>query len=84
MITPEALKTRLLEHFSEALVEVTDLTGTQDHYQVLIVTPDFEGMRLLKRQRSVNAVFSEELANGTIHAFAMNTWTPEEHRAKSS
>jgi len=45
--------------------------------KVVIVTPQFDGMRLLQRHRAVNAVVAAELAE-KIHALALHTYTPGE------
>lgn len=43
-----------------------------------VVSPIFEGMSLLVRQKMVLAVMDEEIANGTLHALSIKTRTPEE------
>lgn len=48
----------------------------ESHFKVLIVSPQFEGMSLLKRHQTVNAVLKAELQQ--IHALALHTMTPEE------
>ena len=35
-MTPEEVKTRLQETYPDSNVDVTDLTGTHDHYSVYI------------------------------------------------
>lgn len=51
--------------------------GSESHFKVIIVSSAFEGERLIKRHRGVNAVLSEELAD-KIHALAMHTYTQKE------
>lgn len=48
------------------------------HFQVLIVSPAFEGQRLLERQRRVYAALAEEMRAG-IHALSMTCLTPAEY-----
>ncbi len=43
-----------------------------------VVSPIFEGMSLLVRQKMVLAVMDEEITNGTLHALSIKTRTPEE------
>ena len=43
MPNPEAIRARLLEAFPGARIDVTDLTGTQDHFQAVVVAPQFGG-----------------------------------------
>jgi len=55
--------------------------GSESHFKVTIVSPQFQGERLLARHRRVNALLAELLA-GPIHALALHTYTPEEWRAR--
>ncbi len=65
-----------------ASVEMTDLTGTQDHWQAHIVSPTFEGMSRIARQRSVYAALDDLMAGTTapIHALTLKTFTPAQAR----
>lgn len=77
MIAPEELERRLREAFPDARVGVNDLTGGQDHYEVEVVSPRFEGMALLERHRLVYAPFQDVLG-GALHALSIKARTPEE------
>ena len=46
--------------------------GSESHFRVVLVSPVFEGERLIQRHRRVNAILSEELA-GPVHALALHT-----------
>jgi stress-induced morphogen len=72
MLSPDALRARLLSAFPEARVEVTDLTGTQDHFQALIVAREFSGKSRVDQHRMVYAALGD-LMNGPIHALALTT-----------
>ena len=43
-----------------------------------VVSPIFEGLSLLQRQRAVLAVVSEEIKSGELHALSVKTYTPNE------
>ena len=43
-----------------------------------IVSPIFEGLSLLQRQRAVLAVVKEEIKSGELHALSVKTFTPAE------
>ena len=60
-----------------ARVDLEDLTGTQDHWEAVIVAPGFEGMSRIARQRAVFAALGE-LMHGPIHALTLKTLTPEQ------
>jgi stress-induced morphogen len=72
MPSPEIIRMRLLEAFPSAHVEVTDLTGTQDHFQALVVTPAFAGKSRVEQHRLVYSALGE-LMNEQIHALSLTT-----------
>jgi stress-induced morphogen len=72
MPNPETIRLRLLAAFPDARVEVTDLTGTQDHFQALVVTSVFEGKSRVEQHRLVYAALGE-LMHKDIHALALTT-----------
>jgi stress-induced morphogen len=76
MIAADEVKSRILAAFPGALVQVTDLTGTQDHYQAEVVSEAFVGCSPLERHRLVYAALGEAMS-GPIHALALKTYTPE-------
>lgn len=53
--------------------------GGESHFRLLIVSSRFEGLSRVARQRAVNDILREELKE-RIHALAMRTLTPDEHR----
>ena len=50
--------------------------GSESHFKVVLVSPDFDGLSLIKRHQRVNKVLSEELKK--IHALALHTYTETE------
>lgn len=53
------------------------------HFDAVIVSTRFEGMGLVERHRAVYAALGD-LAERRVHALAIETFTPEEWRAKQS
>ncbi len=51
--------------------------GGETHFRLEITSSQFEGVRLLERQRQVYNVLSEELEE-KVHALSMSTKTPAE------
>jgi BolA protein len=49
----------------------------ETHFRVEIISPAFEGLSLIERQRLVHDVLSAELF-GRVHALSLTTQTPEE------
>jgi acid stress-induced BolA-like protein IbaG/YrbA len=79
-MTPEQLKARIKELHAETHVEVTDLTGTMDHYQVLVVSPAFEGKMMIEQQKMIMALLKAEIGTEEVHALTMKTYTPAQYQ----
>jgi stress-induced morphogen len=75
MPSTESIRSRLLQAFPDARVEVTDLTGTSDHFQATVVALAFAGKSRVEQHQMVYAALGE-LMNGAIHALALTTRTP--------
>lgn len=72
-MTPEQVKDRLEKSYPGDYVDVSDLTGTHDHYSVYILSKTFEGMSRIQRHKHVMAVFDAELKSGEVHALTIKT-----------
>lgn len=72
-MTPDQVKQRLQETYPEGFVDVTDLTGTHDHYSVYISSKQFSGMSRIQRHKHVMAAFDAELKSGEVHALTIRT-----------
>ena len=80
----------LRERLAAAHVEVLDeshlhaghagAAGGAGHYRALVVSPRFEGLALVARQRLVYAALAE-LMPAEIHALALRTLTPAQWQA---
>ena len=57
--------------------------GDGRHWYATIVSADFEGKRLLARQRLVYATMGERIKTDEVHALSMKTFTPAEWSAKT-
>jgi stress-induced morphogen len=77
MIAAEEIRARVLDAFPGAEVEVRDMTGTLDHYEIKVVSSKFEGVRLLDRHRMVHAPLRDVLG-GALHAISLITLAPGE------
>ena len=56
--------------------------NSETHFKVILVSSQFEGLRLIARHRAVNKALTEEL-NGPVHALAIHTYTPGEWLLKN-
>lgn len=72
-MTPDQMKQRLETNFPECKIEVYDLTGTEDHYEVFVESPVFAGMSRIQQHQKVMACFSPELKTGEVHALSIKT-----------
>jgi len=75
MPSPESVQARLLAAFPNARVEVSDLTGTEDHFQAVVVAQEFRGKSRIDQHKMVYAALGE-LMKGAIHALALTTRAP--------
>lgn len=80
MLSLEAFKKILEEQLKARVLIETD----GRHYKATLISPLFEGQRLLERQQAVNAVINPYLQSGVLHAFSMKTYTETEWEAKKN
>ncbi len=78
MISLDEIKSTVEKALPGSTVEVRDLTGGGDHFQVLIVSSAFEGKGLVDQHQMVYGSLREALGNESIHALALKTYTPEQ------
>ncbi|WP_261844125.1 BolA family protein [Aliamphritea ceti] len=65
---------QLLESKLEGCVVYPEGEGC--NFQVTVVGEVFEGLRPVKKQQLVSQCLAEEIANGSIHALTIKTYTP--------
>lgn len=74
-MSPEQMKSRLEMSFPGGEVAVTDLTGTEDHYEVFVRSEAFRGLSRIQAHQKVMAAFAAELKTGEVHALSIRTQT---------
>lgn len=72
-MSPEQMKQRLKEFFPNSEIQVQDLTGGGDHYEVYVCSSAFAGLSRIEQHQQVMAAFSAELKTGEVHALAIKT-----------
>ncbi len=75
-MTPEQIKARLAETYPNDPVEVVDLTGTHDHYEVYVESKKFQGLTRIQQHQQVMGCFGPELKTGEVHALSIRTKIP--------
>ena len=78
-MTPDQMKSRLETAYPDGSVEVVDLTGTHDHYQVSIISKEFAGLSRIQQHKHVMNVFDAELKTGEVHALTIQTKLPTQN-----
>ncbi len=74
-MNPSIIRELILAGLGDAEVSVAGDDGV--HFEALVVSAQFEGLRPLQRHRMVYATLGEKLG-GEIHALALKTLTPAE------
>ena len=55
-----------------------DVSGDGRHWQAVIVSSAFEGLRLIQRHQKVYATLGRRMQTDEVHALSMKTLTPAE------
>jgi stress-induced morphogen len=76
MMEPDDVRRLLAEAFPDGDIEVSDLTGTKDHYQARIVSSAFDGKTLLAQHQLVYFALGDAM-RGPIHALSLQTYSPD-------
>ncbi len=77
MLETEVLEQRIREGLGEVShLVITDLTGTKDHWEALVVSAAFAGKTPIEQHQMVYAALGELMA-GPVHALALKTYSPE-------
>ena len=52
--------------------------GDGRHWEAVVVSPEFEGKRLIQRHQRVYATLGARMHTDEVHALSMKTFTPAE------
>ena len=80
MIDDASMTALIRTRMPDAEVEIVDLTGTMDHFNVVVRSNAFTGVPLMDRHRMVEGALAEARADGRIHALSIRTETLEQTR----
>ena len=62
--------------------------NTESHFKVILVSDEFEDVKLVQRHRRINELLKFELENGvhalSLHLFTNNEWKDKEEYVKDS
>jgi len=76
-MNPEKVKELILNGIPDAHVEVTDTTGTNDHFSAIVVSNSFEGKSIVEQHKMVYKSVGSHLTK-EIHALQLRTMTTVE------
>jgi acid stress-induced BolA-like protein IbaG/YrbA len=74
-MTLEEVQARLESGISESIVT---MQGDGCNCSAVIISPAFEGISKVNRQRLVLKLVKEEMASGELHALTVKTLTPSQ------
>ena len=87
MTMQQTIETKLAQAFDAEFLAVENEShmhnvapGSESHFKVTIVSPQFDELMLIKRHRLVNKTLEQEIQQ--IHALALHTLTPSEWQAR--
>ncbi len=66
------IEARLLQHFPDAKIRLSDMTGGGDHWQLLIESKVFTGLSLVQQHQQVYKALGEWMYR-EIHALSLTT-----------
>jgi stress-induced morphogen len=70
------------EKIPDAKVEIQDVTGSDNHFSLLVVSDSFSGKPLIKQHQLVMDILKNALKQD-IHAVQIKTLTFEKYRARA-
>jgi len=74
MVNAAKIEETIAEALPGSTVRVTDMTGTGDHFNAVVIWDGFEGKGLVEQHQLVMTPLKEELKEA-IHALAIKTFT---------
>ncbi len=74
----EEVKDLIGTQINDAIVEVFDMTGTQDHLGILVASDVFKGKMLIEQHQLIMDILKESLRE-KIHAVKIKTMTLEKY-----
>jgi acid stress-induced BolA-like protein IbaG/YrbA len=83
MISPDQVIDMIKAQLPDAQIQIQDLTGGGDHYQVTVVSSQFEGKGLVQQHQLVYGALHAAMSIEAIHALALKTYTPQTWAASS-
>lgn len=74
-MTGEDIHAMIQEALPDAIIELTDLAGDNDHWKAVITSREFEGKSRIQQHQMVYAALKGNMG-GVLHALALETRVP--------
>jgi acid stress-induced BolA-like protein IbaG/YrbA len=78
MLSADQVISMIQKGLPDAQVQVNDLTGGGDHFEVTVVSSEFEGRSLVQQHQLVYKAVQQAMSSEAIHALALKTYTPHD------
>jgi len=75
-MSPEEVQNILTQAIEDSEVQATSNDGS--HFQIMVISDQFEGLRAVKRQQMIYAHLGEYITGGALHAVGIKTYTKKE------
>ena len=72
---PSEIKTLIENGITQSQAIVT---GESGKYEAIVISPEFEGLSMVKEHQMVYATVKEHIASGALHALSIKAYTPGE------
>lgn len=77
MISPQQVEEMIKMRLPDAQIQVQDLKGSGDHYQVIVVSSQFVGKGLVQQHQLIYQALNQAMSSEAIHALAIKTSIPQ-------
>jgi stress-induced morphogen len=68
----EDIRSRICHHIKDAKVELVDLAGDNDHWQVTVTSSSFKDVSRVKQHKAVYDALGSDMGT-TLHALSVKT-----------
>lgn len=79
-INEDDILERINQQYPDSII---DIAGADCNFEVYIISDSFKDMNTLQRQKSILALFKEEITLGKLHALTIKARTTKEQAASS-
>ena len=83
MYSTEQIETLIAAALPGASAVVRDTVGDSNHFEALVIAPQFEGLTPIKRHQLVFKALGGAMVDDKIHALQLRTLTPQQWQVES-